>query len=294
VIAFFAYAGKNPTEVSPLDVEKWCNGLAERYKQATIYSRVSRLSSFYEWAMRDPILGQYIRTNPTQLARPKCPRPYQTESTKAFDDEQVSALIEVVKRKANSDDIVGKRDYAILLFFITTGLRRNEVIGLHGSDLELKRDTLILRCKVKGGDYVGRELGDPLVRHALSDYLTSCDRMNALTSERPLWTRHDSAGQPGAPLTSHAFAKNLKRYAMEAGIGRIHIHQTRHTFARMIAEETGSIIETQDALGHKNLQTTRVYVSRIAVRRDKFSRMITTRLGITQGAQDGDEQAGDG
>lgn len=127
---------------------------------------------------------------------------------------------------------------------------------------------------------MGREVADPHVRRALKDYLDSCGRADALTSDRPLWTRHDRAGPPGAPLTSHAFAKNLKRYARAAGIEKIHIHQTRHTFARMVAEETGSIVETQDALGHRSLQTTRVYLSRIAVKRDKYSRRITSRLKV--------------
>jgi integrase len=101
-----------------------------------------------------------------------------------------------------------------------------------------------------------------------------------LGSERPLWTRHDRAGKPGSPLNSHAFDKNLKRYAREAGLGKVHIHQTRHTFARIVAEESDSIVETQDALGHKNLATTRVYVGRIAVKSDKFGRRIMSRLKI--------------
>lgn len=280
VCSFFEGLGKHSAEVTPLDVKAWRERLEERHKQATVYARVSRLSSFYEWAMRDAVLGQLILHNPTQLARPKCPRPYQTESTKAFDDEQMSALLRVVRTRAASGDTVGKRDYAILLFFVTTGMRRNEVIGLRGSDLELKKDVLVIRCKVKGGDYVGREVADPHVRRALEEYLESCGRAEALTSGRPLWTRHDQAGPPGAPLTSHAFAKNLKRYAREAGIEKIHIHQTRHTFARMVAEETGSIVETQDALGHCNLQTTRVYLARIAVKRDKHSKAITSRLSV--------------
>jgi hypothetical protein len=41
---------------------------------------------------------------------------------------------------------------------------------------------------------------------------------NILGSERPLWTRHDRAGSPGAPLTSRAFVENLKAYAQEAGL----------------------------------------------------------------------------
>jgi integrase len=281
VSSFFAHASKHPGEVTALDVQSWRDALEQNgFKPATIYARISRLSSFYTWVMRDPALGPFIKGNPADFARPKCPKPYQTESSKALDDDQISALMRAVMQRAADGDVVGKRDYALLLMFITTGMRRQEVIGLRGSDLELRNDDLIVRCRVKGGDYVGRAVNEPLVREALFDYLKSCDRMNAFGSDRPLWTRHDRAGRPGAPLSSHSFSKNLKGYARTAGIEKIHIHQTRHTFARIISEETGSIVETQDALGHKNLATTRVYIGRIAVKRDKHSRQVTARLNI--------------
>jgi hypothetical protein len=45
-----------------------------------------------------------------------------------------------------------------------------------------------------------------------------------------------------------------------------------------VAERTGSLIETQDALDHANLSTTRVYVERIVVKKDKFSRGTADRL----------------
>src|SRR5947209_2649037 len=281
VSSFFAYTGKHPGEITALDVQNWRDVLEGKgFKLATVYARISRLSSFYAWMMRDPALGQFVTSNPAQKARPKCPRPYQTESSKALDDDQIGALIRVVMQRAAAGDVVGKRDYALLLMFITTGMRRQEVIGLRGSDLELRKDDLVVRCRVKGGDYVGRAVNEPLVREALFDYLESCDRMNAFGNDRPLWTRHDRAGRPGAPLSSHSSSKNLKCYARAAGIEKIHIHQTRHTFARIISEETGSIVETQDALGHKNIATTRVYVGRIAVKRDKHSQQITRRLNI--------------
>ena len=283
VSSFFAHAGKHPGEVTALDVKSWRDALEGKgFKPATVYARISRLSSFYAWVIRDPALGQFITSNPAQNARPKCPKPYQTESSKALDDEQMSALMRVVMQKAATGNVIGKRDYALLLLFITTGMRRQEVISLRGSDLELRNDDLVVRCRVKGGDYVGRAVNEPSVREALFDYLRSCDRMNALGSDRPLWTRHDRAGRPGAPLSSHSFSKNLKDYARAAGIEKIHIHQTRHTFARIISEETGSIVETQDALGHKNLATTRVYIGRLAVKNDKHSRQIAARLKINR------------
>lgn len=122
------------------------------------------------------------------------------------------------------------------------------------------------------------ELRDPVVRLVLLNYLDVGNRREVLQTERPLWTRHDRAGRPGAPLTSHAFVKNLKRYAKEAGLDHIHNHMTRHTFARIISEETGSMLETQEALDHEDQATTRVYVESIAVKRDKYSARISKRV----------------
>jgi len=48
----------------------------------------------------------------------------------------------------------------------------------------------------------------------------------------------------------------------------------------MVSEDTGSLVETQEALGHRNLATTRVYVNSIAVKKDKHSGRISERLGI--------------
>jgi len=279
VVSFFHYVKKTPAEVTVLDVKDWqsfleSGGLAS----TTVYSWLCHLSSFYGWARRDPEIGQYLISNPVRLARPKAPKAYQTESVKALTDDEFVSLLSVVRGKARSGELVGKRDYALLLFYVATGMRRAEVISLRGREVVLREDSMVVRSRVKGGNYLGREVSDPRVREALLDYLAASGRVCVLSNDGPLWTRHDHAGRPGAPLTSHAFALNLKRYAKEAGIGEMHLHQTRHTFARMVAEDSGSIVETQDALGHKNVATTRVYVQRIAVRRDKHSELILNRI----------------
>lgn len=278
VSSFFSFINKHPSEIIPLDIRSWRTSLeALELKSATIYARISRLSSFYEWAMGDAQLGTIITSNPVKLARPKAPRAYQTESAKSLTDEQIRALVALVRHKAAIGNVIAKRDYALLLFYLVTGMRRSEIINLRGRDIEDREGVLILRGQVKGSDYVEREVRDLVAREALIDYLSTSGRLKAMKTNSPLWTRHDRAGKPGAALTSHAFARNLKIYAKEVGINEIHTHQIRHTYARMVAEDTGSITETQDALGHKHVSTTRVYVQRITVKRDKYSEKLSKR-----------------
>ena len=279
VLAFFKYVGKLPGEVEPSDVQSWLRDLEERgAKPGTTYQHACLLSSFYSWALKDAEVGQHVRRNPARMARPRAPKPYQTESVKALSDEEVGALVAAVRRRAQDGDVVGKRDYALLLLYLATGLRRQEAIGLRGKDVQVG-ETLVLEYCAKGGDYRSREVREPQVKEALLDYLAAAGRLHALKTDAPLWTRHDRAGKPGEALSSHCFVKNLKKYAKEAGVEGFHLHRTRHTFARIVSEFTGDITATQNALDHQNRSTTRVYVQRIAVKRDLYSEEVSKRWG---------------
>jgi site-specific recombinase XerD len=281
VLSFFRHTEKLPSEVEPADVQDWLRDLEEKgIRAGTTYQHACLLSSFYSWAMRDPEISQHVRRNPARLARPKAPKPYQTESVKALSDEEVGKLVSAVRSRAQAGDIVGKRDYALLLLYLATGLRRQEAISLRGKDVHAG-ETLVLEYRAKGGDYRSREVREQQVKEALMDYLSSAKRLHALKTDAPLWTRHDRAGKPGEALSSHCFVKNLKKYAREAGVEGFHLHRTRHTFARIVSEFTGDITATQNALDHQNRSTTRVYVQRIAVKRDLYSSEISRRWDKT-------------
>lgn len=282
VRSFFSYSGKHPFTVKPLDCMAWRKHLEKSYKPNTVYARMSRLSSFFGWLIADPTIGKHIRVNPVSLARPKCPAPYQSESSKSLSDEEMNRLLESVRKKANDGSVTDKRDYAMLLLFFLSGLRRSEVISLRGKDVDVLDGKLIIKYRRKGGRYGGRELADSDVNTAIEDYLDCAGRVNVRDSERPLWTRHDRAGRAGAPLTSHAFVKNIKQHAAEVGLKEFHLHQTRHTFARIFSEDSGSMAETQEALDHANVATTRAYVQRIAIKRDKSSSSIKRRIKSSQ------------
>lgn len=104
VDAFFAFASKHPAEISPLDVEAWRARLEQQgLSSSTIYTRICFLSSFYQWALRTPVLKEQIPRTPARLAMPKAPKPYQTESSEAWTDVELQAIVEAVRREPRAE-----------------------------------------------------------------------------------------------------------------------------------------------------------------------------------------------
>ena len=100
-----------------------------------------------------------------------------------------------------------------------------------------------------------------------------------MAADTPLWIGHN-ARATGKAMSSHTFSKNLKSYAIDAGVGGIHIHQLRHTYARIIADKAGDISEVSTALGHKDVKTTRIYLNKVTIKKNKHSDFIREQLDL--------------
>lgn len=278
---FFDFTEIHPARVSPQDVKAWQEQLkAEGKSQASIYAMVSRLSSFYEWLHKiDPMLGGI---NPAKAARPKAPKAYQNDSAKALTDDDASALMAAVKRhftdKNELTRLSAMRDYAILRLMFVTGLRRTEATQLTWGNVRIGADVVTITYIAKGGDERTKEVADKEFMRALVDYLKESKRWGKMTQDAPVWSRHDKAGNLGKPCSSWALDHNSKKYAAEAGLPHFHLHQTRHTFARIVADDTGSYVDAQDALDHANANTTRIYVKKLGTKKDKHSSKIAARI----------------
>lgn len=282
---FFDFVQKAPPDIRSKDVIGWQAALRERrLAPATIYAQVSRVSSFFRWCMKDEAsrLAQAITENPCDQARPKAPKAYQTDSTKALSDDEARRLLAHVKSLADSGDVIGKRDYALLVFYFDTGMRRREVMQLRWGDLT-PGDPLTVRTQFKGGQIRTRQINSPRVQVALAEYIQASGRSGNMRPDSPLWISHSAIGERGKEtigITSRAFVERLKTYAAKVGLGHIHLHQTRHTYARIVAEQSKSLADTQEALGHANPATTRVYVPSIAEQVDRFGEDVARRLKV--------------
>jgi integrase len=164
--------------------------------------------------------------------------------------------------------VVARRDSALLLVSLLSGLRLSKTIRLRWGGLRLRPDgSIVLETRGKGRTYLSAELRDPNAKAALLDYLRASGRLDHLAAQSPLGVAHDRAQTtlpgkarnnprnektprlPGQPLTAASFACNLKHYARAAGLNHSHVHQTRHTFARLVSDEAGSLTDVQHALG---------------------------------------------
>lgn len=293
VQSFFEIIKKQPDQVNSQDVMEWQRSLyARNLSDRYIYASLSHLSSYFEWLLKTE-LARFIKINPVRASMPKPPKKYNSPRAKSLTDKELSRLWLHIKGQADNDkNLIAVRDYAIFRFFIATGMRREEIINLGMEDIRIEENQILIHTRIKGGNYEWRTINDEEVKEALERYLILSKRKSTIGQKgRALWIRFDRAAKAVAfnlkavdlsgdepRLSSHSFDRQIKKYAFDAGIGHFHIHQFRHTFARIVAEDSGSIIETQEALGHKDIQTTQIYINRIKFKRDKHSRNIRDRI----------------
>lgn len=281
VFDFFDFCAKSAETVLPSDIEEWrWNLKTQRLADGTIYNRISALAQFYEYLRNEVGMMRFIPINPARVSLPKAGKPFQSESVKALSREELGRLLDVVANHTIDKQPVHLRDYAILQFYVATGRRRAEIIGLRGSSIEIKDGRFFIKAKVKGGFFLNFELDDETTKNALFAYLYATNRADVFGSDEPLWLRHDKGAGSSKKrgLTSHGFARRMEIYAIEAEIKHLHIHRLRHTFAKIVSEYSESMAETQEALGHSNIKTTQIYVQRLAVKKDKHSKSIRDAL----------------
>jgi len=221
---FFDYVGKSAEAIHEEDVIHWQTNLMQRgLMPATIYTRLSHLSSFCDVLIQRDILKQ----NPVQNVE----RPDLTQSPTQpvrFDDEHVGLLLEWIKQKADAGDISAKRDYALLLIFLYSNLGRAEILNLRWEDVQNRKGYLIEAIR-NSYEFIRTDTWQKYkeFEQALLAYLSASGRLDQMIPHSPLWTRHDRAGQPGPSLSSQGFGHSLKQHLIEAGLPYIRLQEIR-------------------------------------------------------------------
>ncbi len=147
-----------------------------------------------------------------------------------------------------------KRDRAMLELMYASGLRASEVGALGLSDV--MHDIRVLRVTGKGDKQRLVPMGVP-AHDALRGYLSEA---------RPGLARDPSKdrgrvflSRTGRPLERVRVWQIVRRHAAHAGLGRVHPHMLRHSFATHLLMGGADLRAVQELLGHADIATTEIY-----------------------------------
>ena len=256
ILAFLNYMR---TEYVPRRIT---GGNSRKLTPKTIYNIYISLASFFTWASREFNLLNPMKSIP----RPRVPEEPPVEP---FKKEELELLIKACdfceeavtarRRKFSMQRSTAKRDKAILLTLVDTGLRASELCALRIADTDMKSGRVQVRSgeagKAKGSKgrvvYLGKS-----ARRFLWRYLA--EREDGEDLEAPLFL-----GKFQRPFTRDALRQVIKGLGNKAGIRKCHPHRFRHTFAITYLRSGGDIFTLKSLLGHGSLDMVEHY-ARIA------------------------------
>lgn len=163
--------------------------------------------------------------------------------------EDVKKLID----DAASDEPVDIRDRAIIMLFAIYGFRASEVANLRLDDIDWEHDRIVVpRSKQRRSQVYPLA---PTVGHAVIRYLKEA---------RPRCARRElflKVLAPVGPLTAKSLYRIVASRIVRLGIKapRRGPHALRHACAGRLLSEGLSLKEIGDHLGHRSLDSTRVY-----------------------------------
>lgn len=224
------------------------SGSKEKLSPSAVDNHWKCLRSFFRWA-----------EGAIELKRPDLtlPRPkFQLPQLVPFSQDDVNKLLKAIEWSREIHNETGKvfrrhrprwrRDKALLLLFLDTGLRVGEVSRLKTQDLHL--DT---------GEILVAPFSSGIKSRPRFVYLGS-------SAKRAVWAYlAENPHQPDASLFSPSTNRLrliVKEWGNLAGVPDCHPHRFRHTFAIEYLRNGGDIMTLQRILGHTSLDMVQHYL----------------------------------
>lgn len=163
-----------------------------------------------------------------------------------LDDDERTALITACQNSPN------KQLHAVVIFALSTGARKNEILSIKDGDLDLDRNTAILR-DTKNGETRSVPIMGPL-QDLMKDQIKARDKLNETLPEPTsyIFPRKDGL----KPIDIRKAWENARD---KAEIKDFRFHDLRHSAASYLAMNGATLLEIAAVLGHKTLQMVQRY-----------------------------------
>ncbi len=235
----------------------------KKLKTRTVARKMSALRSFYRFLINEGLtdVNKFNEVTSPKLEKVLPRFLYVEEIEKMFDS-------------INTDDALGKRDYAILEFMYGTGVRVSELCNIKIDDIDYVNHQVIVLGKGAKERYLPlHELIIEALENYVGDARCTLQARNKKEICDNLFLNHH-----GGPLTPRGVRVILEKIVNEASESfHISPHMLRHSFATHLLDNGADLITVQELLGHENLSTTQIYthISKEQIKReymDKFPR----------------------
>ena len=231
--AFSEHIGPIPVrEITRGHVDDFLATLRESgNSESTVATRYRALQQLFRWLVDEAELDV------SPMAKMRAPR-VPEQPVPVISEEEEAALFAVCR----GNDFEARRDTALFHFLLATGARAAEVIGLQIADVDLDARTATVLGK-------GRRRR---VLHLTAELARDLDRYlrvrtsHTFASDTALWL-----GKRGK-LTTSGLAQILTKRCRAAGIGKLHPHQFRHTYAHRFLSNGGTEGSLMRNAGWKN------------------------------------------
>ena len=244
--------------LSHRDVEAYLSwAVSERKNGVRALARKQAvIKSLFRYLLREDLISKdvTIKLDPINV---------KSKLPKALEPNQIADLADALqtgsglsKDQLKYQAYTSKRNYAIFLTFIGTGLRLSELCNLNLAATNLGKGCFEVNRKGNKETvvYFNSEITD-----ALNDYIQN---------ERPRYAHNNSEALflsiQGKRISTRAVQNLVEKYMkilqnLGHNTAGFSAHKMRSTFATLLLRETDNLAIVQDALGHADPRTTRIY-----------------------------------
>jgi site-specific recombinase XerD len=204
--------GKPLADAGRSDVRSWINSLQDRGKSSnTIRTYVKAAGLLFDWAVEE---GDIIKSPVAGVVVPEV-----VPEVPCLDDDDIRRLLATAPGGSFTD----RRDKALLMVLLDTGVRVGELCGMRESELDPLSGTFMVRGK-------GAKLRGPRLR-TVAMGARCAQTLNRYMRVRR--SQHDELwiGRRKNPLTTSGAYLVVRRRGAQAGIPDLHPHALRHTWA---------------------------------------------------------------
>jgi len=230
------------------------NGKSMANKPTTKMRKLATLRTFFAFLFKREKIDKNIMPNVD------LPKLHERPITR-LDKPEIKRVLETV---AEGDGLtMGQqrfvkntlRDQTIIIFFLTTGIRVSELVGLDTGDIDLKNASF--KVTRKGGNqeilFMPEELQEQLATYIEHIGYEPSDKSTPLFKSLQ-----------GKRICVRAVQNLVKKYASIAvPLKKISPHKLRSTFGTNLYRATGDIYVVANVLGHRDVNTTKKHYAAI-------------------------------